>query len=122
MSMSWQEYHRESERLASDAEVASRDGERESARCLYLRAAQAETRAIKALDHSKTRTLGISAVSAASLYFKAGRYEEAESAAARWLASPVPSFAKDQLQLLLDSVRAARATSPQGRCLALHAR
>lgn len=102
--MTWLEHHRESERLASDAEVAARGGRVESARDLYSRAAQAEVRAIEALDHSKSRTLGISAVSAAALCFKAAEYEQAESLAARWLAGPVPSFAKEQLRLLLESV------------------
>ena len=102
--MSWLEHHKESERLASDAETASRGNRRDVARELYLRAAQAESRAIEALDHSRPRTLAISAVSAASLYFKAAHYEEAESLAARWLAHSVPSFAKDQLRLVLDAV------------------
>ena len=106
--MSWLEHHRASERLASEAEVASRNDQRESARGLYLRAAQAEAQAIEALDPSKARTLGISAVSAASLYFKATKCDEAESLAARWLAGPVPSSAKHQLRLLLESVWAER--------------
>ena len=114
--MSWLEHHRESERLASEAEIASRNDRGESARGLYLHAAQAEARAIDALDQSKARTLGISAVSAASLYFKAAQYAEAEVVAARWLAGPVPSFAKDQLRLLLESVWAeqVRQRTPSG--------
>lgn len=51
-------------------------------------------------------------VSAASLYFKAARYEEAQSLASRWLAGPVPAFAKEQLRLLLASARAGQVGQP----------
>ena len=102
--MSWLEHHRESEKLASEAQVARREDRRPDAEHLYLLAADAEDRAIAVLDHSKARTLGISVVSAASLYYKAARYSRAEEVAARWLGGPIPSFAKDQLRSLLQSV------------------
>ena len=102
--MSWLKHHREAEQLASEAELCWREGRQEAARQLYLRAANAESQAITALDHSKTRTLGISAVSAASLYYKAREYSRAEEVAARSLPDQIPVFAKDQLRALLQSV------------------
>ena len=51
------------------------------------------------------RTLGISAVSAVSLYYKAAKFERAEEVAARWLGSnPLPAFAREQLRSLLQSI------------------
>ena len=103
--MSWIEHHERSERLASQAEVAAREGRRDEAQALYARAADAEENAIADLDPSKARTLGVSAVSAASLHYKANRLARAESVAARWLGSEaLPAFAKDQLRLLLPSI------------------
>ncbi len=104
--MSWIEHHEVSERLASQAEAASREGRREDARALYAQAADAEDQALANLDVSKTRTLGISAVSAASLYYKAASFARAEEVAARWLGfDSLPVFAREQLRLLLQSIR-----------------
>ena len=103
--MSWIEHHERSERLASQAEIAARKGRRDEAQALYARAADAEENAIADLDPSKARTLGISAVSAASLHYKANRLARAESVAVRWLGfEALPAFAKDQLRLLLQSI------------------
>ena len=103
--MSWIEYHEASERLASTAQAALRDGQRQKARELYARAADAEQRAVADLDAAKTRTLGISSVSAVSLYYKAAMFERAEEVACRWLsAESVPVFAKEQLRILLQSI------------------
>lgn len=101
--MSWLEHHRESERLASEAQFARREDRRRDAEDLYLRAADAEVQAITDLNPSKARTLGISAVSAASLYYKAAQYSQAKEVAERWLGEAIPSFAKDQLRNLLRS-------------------
>ena len=103
--MFWLEHHKVSERLAAQAQDASREGRRHETPDLYTRAAEAEEKALAALDTSKTRTLGISAVSAASLYYKADRLERAEGVAVRWLAfDPLPAFAKEQLRGLLQSI------------------
>ena len=103
--MSWIEYHEASERLASTAQAALRHGQRQKARELYARAADAEQRAVADLDAAKTRTLGISSVSAVSLYYKAAMFERAEEVACRWLsAESVPVFAKEQLRILLQSI------------------
>ena len=101
--MSWLKHHRESERFASEAQLARREDRRQDAEDLYLRAADAEVQAITELSPSKARTLGISVVSAASLYYKAAQYSQAKEVAERWLGEAIPSFAKDQLRSLLRS-------------------
>ena len=103
--MSWIEHHENSERLASQAQVAAQEGRRDEARALYARAADAEESAIADLDRSKARTLGISSVSAASLHYKANQFARAEAVASRYLGfEGLPAFAKDQLRLLLQSI------------------
>ena len=103
--MSWIEYHRVSERLASDAQAALRDGDSERARALYARAADAEYNAIAGLDAASTRTFAISWVSVASLYYKAGMVERAEQIAWRGLnLYSFPDFAKIQLRHVLQSI------------------
>ena len=107
--MSWIEHHERSERLASQAEIAAREGRRDEAQALYARAADAEESAVADLDPSKARTLGVSVVSAASLHYKANQPARAESVAVRWLGfDALPAFAKDQLRLLLQSIRGER--------------
>ena len=111
--MSWIEHHKISEDLASQAQIASSDGRKEDALALYTRAALAEAKALADLDTSKTRTLGISAVSAASLYYKAAEFENAEEVAVRWLNfESLPAFAKDQLRSLLQAIRSKRVRTP----------
>ena len=113
--MSWIEHHENSERLASQAQIAAREGRGDEAQALYARAADAEESAIADLDRSKVRTLGISAVSAASLHYKANRLECAEAVAARWLVfETLPAFAKDQLRLLLQSIWNGQAWNSAG--------
>ena len=103
--MSWAECHRRSEHLAAEAETAVRRGERDRGIVLYAQAAEAEVQGLSELDPSKTRTLGISAVSAVSLWYKARNYEQAEAVAYHWLATGLlPEFATEQLQILLQSI------------------
>jgi hypothetical protein len=105
-----------SERLASAAELAFRSGRREEAERLYRDAAAAEAEALSALPPEKQRTLGITAVSAAALWYKARQYREAESVAYRALASnALPEFAVRQLQQLLQMAWAAAAGEAAGR-------
>jgi hypothetical protein len=74
--MSWAELHQRSEHLAAEAQAASRDsGDR--AQALYAQAAGLEAEAIAALPPSKTRTIGITAVSAVALWFKAKEFDQA---------------------------------------------
>lgn len=103
--MTWQTHHRESERYAADAEIAQRNGDRERARELYANAAIAEKKALAELDASKTRTIGISAVSTVSLFYKSVQLEIAEQIAFRWLgAGTLPPFAVEELRSLLQSI------------------
>ena len=103
--MSWIKHHENSERLASQAQVAAQEGRRDEAQALYTHAADAEENAIADLDPSKARTLGISAVSAVSLHYKANRLSRADAVAIRYLGfDGLPAFARDQLRLLLRSI------------------
>ena len=103
--MSWIEYHTVSERLASEAQSALREGRQQEALDLYARAANAEELAVADLDTAKVRTLGVSSVSAVSLYYKAAKFDRAEEVAARWLGfDALPAFAREQLRNLLQSI------------------
>ncbi len=103
--MNWIECHQRSENLAAEAELAIRHGERSRGIALYAQAAEAEVQGLLVLDPIKTRTLGISAVSAVSLWYKARNYERAEAVAHHWLATrQLPEFATEQLKILLQSI------------------
>lgn len=104
--MPWLNHHKLSERLASEAQVALHHGRREEALELYAGAAYAEARALADLDRSRVRTAGISAVSAASLHYKAGDRVRSEEVAVQWLGEQtLPDFAKKQLRGILRSIR-----------------
>ena len=118
--MSWIEHHKTSESLGSQAQAALDEGRRQDALALFARAAHAEDRAIMDLSPSKVRTLGVSAVSAASLYYKAAEFELANNAATQWLNSDlVPGFAKEQLRILCQAIQAeqtrARTDAPSAQ-------
>jgi hypothetical protein len=113
--MSWSVRHSKSEQSAGLAENALRQRDLSRAIELYRQAAQEETSALIALDTSKTRTLGITVVSAASLWYKARELPQAELVAHQWLASGLlPSFAVEQLQSLLQTVWLERARQQSG--------
>jgi hypothetical protein len=102
--MSWAEFHQQSERLAAEAQARALDSP-ERARELYAQAAQLEVQALADLAPTKLRTIGITAVSAVALWFKARRFEEAQKLAHRVLANnSVPAFASQQLQELLQAI------------------
>ena len=102
--MSWATHHAQSEALASQAEAALRNGDREGALALYRLAARAEERALDALDPGKTRTLGITVVSATSLWFKANEWTQAERVACHWIAADLlPDFAIGQLEEIIQT-------------------
>lgn len=106
--MTWLEHHQRSERLAGEAELAWRQ-----ARRAYRQAAGAEVAALEDIDRTKARTLGITVVSAAALYFKAGELSEAEKLAHRWIDQGIlPGFADEKLKSLLWTIRTSRATGP----------
>ena len=104
--MSWLEHHRLSEELASDAEVAVRGGEHKRALGLYAKAAQAEELALKEVEPAKSRTYGITAVSAVALHFKATQWKQAKNLAHQCLASGrLPEFATEQIEELLARIK-----------------
>lgn len=103
--MTWADYHTQSERFAADAELAVRQSAIERSLALYRLAAQAEAHALTELDVTKTRTLGITAVSAVALWYKAGDYPQAQRIAHQWLGTDLlPPFAVEQLQGLLQTM------------------
>jgi hypothetical protein len=104
--MSWLLHHTESEGYASQAEELSKQHEDVCAVELYRLAAKAEENALNHLDSSKTRTLGITAISATSLYFKAQEFLQAKKVAHKWLATDLlPPFAIEELEDLLQAIR-----------------
>ena len=106
--MSWLQHHTRSEKLAADAEIAARRGHVKRAMQLYSDAAKAEELALNDVESGKSRTLGITVVSAVSLYYKAAGFQAAETLACRWLASGhLPAFATEQLRGLYDGAAPA---------------
>lgn len=113
--MTWSREHSASERLAAQAEAALRHGDHPRARSLYEKAAIAESRAAHALEPAKARTLGITAVSATALWYKAGNFTEAERTACEWLGFPgLPTFAADELREAVQNVWSERARQSAG--------
>jgi sulfur carrier protein ThiS len=102
--MSWANLHRESETSASEASEFARTGALDLAVPRYREAAELEERAFQQIDPSKQRTLGIVGVSTVSLWFKAGEYERAEQLALRMLNGPMPTFAAENLRILLQTI------------------
>ena len=103
--MSWLKNHSESENLASLADFAFKNGDFENAIDLYNRAAEYEEKAISYLDDKKKRTMGITAVSIAALYYKGKNIHKAERAAYNWLSKDIlPEFASIQLQDILQTI------------------
>ncbi len=80
--------HRASESLAIEAERAERVGELERARDSYARAARAEESAAGRVPPSEPRVRTLLAISATSLWLKAGQLAEAVRTAGAFLASP----------------------------------
>ena len=116
-AMTWVQHHRESEDLASAAEMSLRLGNREKARDLYVLSARAEESALKKLHISQEKTYGITAVSAAALYFKAGQLDCAERIAKDSMAfNRLPEFARNQLRDIMNSVADATAQPKQRKC------
>lgn len=112
--MSWSVQHRIAERAASEAALRLVDNDRSGAERLYKRAAMAEEKALAALEPSKLRTIGITVVSAAAMWYKARAYDRAEALATRWLATDnLPEFARAELRILLQRawIDSAQATS-----------
>jgi hypothetical protein len=104
-SMGWSEYHASSEEYAKQAEQLSRQGETDRAVELYNLAAKAEIKALSNLEPGKSRIMGITAVSAVFLCYKAKEPELAKRIAQKWLASELlPPFAAQELEDLLQTM------------------
>lgn len=104
--MTWIEHHTASSRAAADAEVALRQGAGDRAAELYRAAAEAEERALAELDPAKTRTLGITAVSAVALWYKGHDFARARELADRLDSDALPPFARTQLREIVDAIEA----------------
>ena len=82
-----------------------RSNEFERAKGLYHNAADFELKAFEETEESKTRTKGITLVSAVSLFFKAHEFDMAEDLALTQIGNPeLPAFAKDQLKDLIQTI------------------
>jgi hypothetical protein len=113
--VSWNEHHSISEKLAIEAETASRVGETSRAQNLYRQAAAEEAAAFEDLRDDKLRTRGITAVSAAALWYKGRDYLTAELLAHRYLTlSSLPQFAVSQLRHLLQAIWTSSAAEQAG--------
>ena len=111
--MTWRAHHRESERIASEADEMKRQGNEARARTLYARAAAEERNAIADLEPTKHRTFGITAVAIASLYFQGGLYDDAERAACDFIASErISDYGRHELRMLLTSIYALQEYEP----------
>lgn len=95
----------DSEEMASAAHDALRRGEADVAKQLFKRAAAAEALAFEAVPDDRPRTLGILAVSATALWFKAGELEAAEDIAhVAFGRGVLPAFARKELRELLQAI------------------
>ena len=118
--MTWVDHHRRSEQLASEAELALLKGDPSRSESLYVEAAQQEEMALGHVGAEKPRTLGITAVSTVSLYYKGKQLDMAETLAHRYLGSGgLPRFAKRQLEESIDRIRTDRTMGdiPAGHML-----
>src|SRR5262249_32071482 len=113
--MNWSELHEESETLATRAHERLRSGAIPQAMDLFALSAQAEVKALDALGNDKPRTLGITAVSAAALWYKAGNLDRAEQLAHQASAMrAMPLFARAELRELLQTIWNERAQQDAG--------
>jgi len=104
--MSWLAHHTQSEEYASQAEELYKRQENIQAAELYRLAAKSEVNALENLSSTKTRTIGITAVSAVSLYFKAREFAQAKKIAHKWLSTDLlPAFSVEELEDLLQVIR-----------------
>lgn len=104
--MSWLEHHTRSEEYTSQAEEFNRQHEENQSAALYRLAAEAEINALEDLAPNKIRTIGITAVSAVSLYYKAQEFSHAKRLAHKWLSTELlPPFAIEELEELLQVIR-----------------
>lgn len=117
----WAMAHERSQQLAAQAEDAMRRAEAAQdlqgvadARLLYTEAGLWEAKAMEALPSCQTRTFGITAVSAISLYCKGAAQDNAMRIAIWALAHEgLPKFARTQIEELAAPILASRP-KPEG--------
>lgn len=103
--MNWAMNHKESSKYAILAETALRENHLQKASELYRLAAEHEVKALTFLDSNKLRTLGITVVSAVSLYYKANEFEKAEHLSYQYLSNKnLPAFAAEQLRDIIQTI------------------
>lgn len=103
--MTWSFHHGNSEKLAEEAHHSLRQGDEARAVELFRIAAEEETLALNVLGEDKPRTLGITAVSAAVLWYRSGDALEAARVAHSSLSrSWLPDFAASELRSLLQTI------------------
>lgn len=115
----WAIHHTQSEQYANLAQTSLQQGDVDRAMTYYRQAAEQETAALKTLDPAKKRTYGVTAVSAASLWYKAKAFQQAQQVACYGLATDgLPAFAVKALQELLEeSCQKAGVTFSEGEVL-----
>lgn len=103
--MTWITLHQQSEVAASRAQELAQSGQRDQAVRAYADAAVLEEQALDAVEADKPRTVGILAVSAASLWFKAKELRRAETLTLRAMSwTHLPAFAAQDLRVVLQSI------------------
>jgi len=103
--MTWLTFHRQSEALAQNAHESLRAGDIDEAGRLFSQAAELERQALDSLAPDKSKTRGITAVSAAALLYKAGEFERACQLAYSQLGDiTLAEFARFQLEELVQTV------------------
>lgn len=113
--MSWSSFHTQSEQYAIRASLSLREHRHDEAKQLYDKAAEAEQQALREIDRSKTRTRGVTAVSAVALWFKAAQFQRAEQLAHELLAeSDIPEFARLDLRNLVQAIWTESAKQSAG--------
>lgn len=115
--MSWALHHSQSESLAAAAHEARAVADAKRAAELFEQAARAEENAFDALGPDKPRTMGIMAISAAALWYKAGKLNFAAQLAHRASAKQgMPVFALQELRELLQTIWNEQAQQQAGVC------
>lgn len=103
--MTWETHHSASEDYAIKAELATKNHDSLAARNLYHRAAEEEVIALSQINQGKVKTLSITVLSAASLWYKAKEFREAERFVCEWLANDLlPQNFIAQLQTVLQTI------------------
>jgi len=90
--------------LAFEAERTTRAGRRDDASVLFAQAAAIEAAIARDVAPADDRVRGVLAVSAVALWYKAGRYDDAQQVACEFLAAPqaIDAPSRVELQELLE--------------------